>query len=408
VAGSVADEIETGPLDGIRVVELATMLAGPAASGILAQLGADVVKVEPPWGDPTRTFVPGTMPGAVAPAFLCANASKRSMVVDMKNPEAHDIIVQLLFTADVVIDNFRPGVLERLGLEKEAAIAKNPGLIWLSITGYGPQGELASRPAIDQIMQAETGMIHTTGYPSGPGVKAGYQVVDHAAAHIAVQVALAALFQRGRTGKGRIASVSLFDAALSMQGTIITNHLVTGIVANRSGNQGPFSAPSDTARTSDGMVMLTAYIDRHWVRLCEVLDRPDLLSDPRFLTQSDRYLNREELMGCIEETTSQVSSEELESLLIRNDVMVGIVRDHSQVMQSDHVKANHSVVDVYDEKGNLYRTLRTPVDQFDDPMRKRTLPALGEHTQEILSELGVGPNQQERLRAGGVVDWPER
>ncbi len=397
-----------GVLEGFRVVEFATFVAGPSAGSMLAQLGADVIKVEAPSGDPSRMMVAPSHPGAVAPAWIANNVGKRSMIVNLKAPEGAELARRLLASADLVLENFREGAMDRLGISRDALLADRPGLIWISIRGYGPKGPWRTRPAVDSTVQADSGMVAVTGYADAPPVKVGFPVVDHAAAQLIVSTALASFVQRLREGSAPTSQhhvVSLFDAALSMQGTSIADYLVTGHAYERRGNMSVLSAPSESVRTRDGDVIFAAYLPPHFKKLCEILGCPELAVDERFHDRLARLAHRGELNAELEKRTIELSAEELFERMDAAGLMGSVIRSYDDVMSSDEVTANGLVVDVTTGDGATYRGLRQPLPDFGSS-RPKTLPGPGEHTVEVLEELGVAPERIDALIAAGVVEVP--
>lgn len=391
----------TGPLAGIRVVEMGSMVAIPYASANLAALGAEVVKIEPTSGDPTRSFVSITAQDHVAPAFLASNANKRSIAIDLQSEEGLQIALDLIATADVVMDNFRPGGLARRGFDVESLLARQPRLIWVSIGGYGQAGRNAQRSVVDQILQSESGVVAVTGPPDSLGYRVGFHVIDHAAAHVIVAKVLAALFERERTGNGQRIYQSMFDVALALQATSYAEYFVNRRNPVRSGNSSPLSAPSDACRTKDGAIMLVAYLEPHWEKMCTIIGRPDLLADPRFKGRTARVTNRGDLVGELERTTLEYTSEDLATMLDEAGVMVGQILQYDEVVASDEVQANQRVTDVERWDGHVYGSIRSVYDDGEAP-RSGRLPALGEHTEEIMRELGREADV-DRLLAAGVL-----
>lgn len=403
---SVTQGTAPKPLDSIRVVEFATLIAGPSAASMLAALGADVIKVEPIAGDPARGLVATAAPDRVAPAFVANNVGKRSVAIDLKSSQGAQIGRRLIESADVVIDNYRRGVMSRLGLDPDELVAQNNRLVWITIAGFGPEGSWADRPAVDQIVQAESGMIGTTGTQDVAGYKTGYPAVDHTAAHIVVQAVLALLLNRHKTGQGRRHVVSLYGVALSIQTTPMTDYLIAGTIPQRAGNAGPLSAPADSFRAADGEVMIVAYQEAHWQRLCRCLDITNLLDDPRFNTPLSRLRNRDELRVEIERSTANRKSDELAELLDSAGVMASRIRSYPEVVESEQTRMNKLVVDVIGGGGNHYRTIRQPNDVFGNDTQ-RYLPTLGQHTLAVLNELGFDAEEVDQLQHAGVVGCKE-
>ena len=372
-------------------MEFATLVAGPAAGSHLAQLGADVIKVEPPGGEPSRLLTAPGRPDLVAPPYLANNVGKRSVIIDLKDERGAASARGLLATADVVIENYRPGALARLGLDPASLLAANPRLHWFSLRGYGPEGAWRDRPAVDGIVQADSGMVEITGHEGGPGVRVGFPVVDHASGFVLVAAVLAALLGRA-TGRaaaapaGRHHQVVLFDVALSMQASPFTDYLVSGSLPRRIGNASQLSAPNETLRSSDGSVMMAAYLAGHWQTLCELLDCTELLTDPRFIGREERMRNRRALIAELEHRTMRYTAEELFELFDGAGLMAGVSRSYAQVAQCPQVTGNGLLMDIRSDDGRPYRALRSPLAEFGTSTAGFIVSA-GAQTDEILGEL---------------------
>lgn len=293
-----------------------------------------------------------------------------------------------------MIENYRPGALGRLGLDPTALLAANPALHWFSLRGYGPEGSWADRPAVDGIVQADSGMIEITGHCDGAGVRVGFPVVDHASGFVLVAAVLAALLARA-TGRarpdpaGRRHQVVLFDVALSMQASPFTDYLVSGQLPARIGNASQLSAPNETLRSSDGSVMMAAYLAGHWRTLCELLDCTELLTDPRFIGREDRMRNRPALIGELERRTTRYTAEELFELFDRAGLMAGVSRSYAQVADCPQVRDNGLLVDVRADDGRRYRALRSPLAEFGTGAAN-FIVGPGAQTAEMLAELSAG------------------
>lgn len=382
-----AAEATAGALEGVRVIELGSFVAVPFAAAHMSAMGADVIKVEALSGDPTRAFSSMKAPGDVAPAFLASNWGKRSVALDLTRPEGLDALLALIATADVVMDNLRPGGLQRRGLDVDALREQHPGLSWVSVSGFGGRGPSAQRSAVDQVVQAESGIVSVTGPATGSGFRVGFHVVDHAAGHVIIARVLAALLRRGRTGVGEWIRLSLYQVALSLQSTSFAEYFVSGEDPERTGNASPLSAPSDSVRTRDGWIMLVAYLEPHWKALCTLLDRPELLSDPRFVGRDARVAHRGELIEEIERSTSRVTTDELAARLEAAGIMVGRVRRYHEVATSGEVADNEWLWDVAVPDLAQRQGIRSLYD--DGSLGAPALPRLGEHTREVLEELAV-------------------
>jgi len=327
-----SDPSEQRPLEGFRVVELAQMIAGPSASLLLADYGADVLKLEPPSGDTCRKL---RSAAAVAlpesPVFVGYNRGKRIAQVDIRTEAGREHVLGLIEEADVFIESARPGVMERLGLGADPLLARNPRLIYASVSGFG-RGEIGAKlGGVDMIVQAESGMMSSTGLPGQPATKVGFTVVDAACGHALCHGILASLLRRERTGRGEVVRVSLYDVALHLQTGPIVEYLMTGVQPERSGNSAPLSAPADSFRCADGEIVISAYLDAHWKKFVALIDAPELLEDPRFLTGPLKVINRAELTAAIENKLAARGATEWADLLQANGLLAGLVKDYAAV-----------------------------------------------------------------------------
>ncbi|CAG1770779.1 partial Acetyl-CoA:oxalate CoA-transferase, partial [uncultured bacterium] len=288
----------TLPLRGVRVIDLSQVMAGPFCTLLLADLGADVIKVEPPGGDLSRSMGGDRLrlTGADRAPFLALNRNKRSVVLDLKLPAARDRLLALLRDADVLVESFRPGVAERLGIAWGTVSDVNPRIVYTSISGFGQVGPWADRPGFDLIAQGMAGVMSVTGAPGGDPVKCGVPVSDLAAGLYAANGIQAALIARASTGRGQRVETSLFEAALGLSVWEATEFFATGEAPRPLGSAHRLSAPYQAFRASDGYVTIAALTPSHWERLCMVIDRADLALDPRFATNADRMANRDALV----------------------------------------------------------------------------------------------------------------
>jgi crotonobetainyl-CoA:carnitine CoA-transferase CaiB-like acyl-CoA transferase len=391
------------PLDGLRVLELGNLLAAPCAGMVLADLGAEVVKVEAFGGDPARELQSAAFTGSgTSPTFLAFNRGKRSVALDVRTPEGMDVLRRLLARSDVLIESFRPGVMDRLGIAARDVRALHPGLVYASLSGFGEGGPETSRRGVDLVIQAESGIMAVTGEPDGAPMKVGFTVVDVAAGHVLAQAILAALIRRGRTGTGDHVTVSLVDVALHLQSAPMTEYLASGVLPPRCGNAAPMTAPADLFRTADGHVVISAYLDRHWRLLCAALERNDLPRDPRFVTKVDRVRHRAELVAEIESVLRTDTSRAWLALLQGAGLVVGMVKTYADIEADAQVRARGTLVEVGEE--HPYRTVRLPA-RFAtwQPEHRAGAPALGEHTAEVLRELGYGDADMAELSAAGAT-----
>lgn len=373
-------------LSGVRVVELARVLAGPYCTQLLADLGADVVKVEhPDGGDETRSWGPPFADDGESAYFLSVNRGKRSVALDLKDARDRAAAVELCARADVVVENFRAGTAERLGLGYDALAQRNPGLVYCSITGFGSDRRPPDRPGYDFVAQAESGLMAITGPPDGEPSKVGVALVDVLAGLNAAAGILAALHERQRTGRGRRLEVSLVDSALTALVNVAAGALVTGEEPRRYGNAHPSVVPYQPFRAADGWVAVAAANDGLWRRLCEAIDRPDLAADERFATNPGRVRHRDALIPELERTFSTRTADEWVALLDAAGVPAGKVRGVADALRAVAEAGRAATVSVEGVETVLQPLL---VDGRTVAASRRP-PRLGEHTEAVLRELGI-------------------
>jgi formyl-CoA transferase len=392
------------PLEGVQVVDLTRALAGPFCAMTLGDLGADVVKVEEPGvGDDSRHWGP-PFAGGESAYFLSCNRNKRSVTLNLKSEGGRESLWRLVERADIFIENFRPGVIARLGFDYEVARARNPRLIYCSISGFGQDGPEAHRVAYDLILQGISGVTHLTGDPNGPPMRSGLPVSDMLAGMFACQTILAALYTRERTGRGQKVETTLFGATVAALGTYAGSYFLTGEPPMRFGNSHPQIAPYDLIRTADGYVNIAGANDDVWRRLCVALDLDALADDPRFTTNADRVRNRPDLLPLLEARTTQFTSAELLTRLEEARVPAGPIRDLAEVFASP--QARHlglERVQQHPTVGEVH-TVAAPFTFSDYDLALRLPPPmLGQHTDEVLRELGYDDATLARWRAEGVI-----
>jgi crotonobetainyl-CoA:carnitine CoA-transferase CaiB-like acyl-CoA transferase len=378
-----------GALDGLRVLDLTQVMAGPFCTMLLADLGADVIKIENPRaGDQTRRSWGYAVHGEDSRAFLALNRNKRSVCLDLKEPDGLAAFLRLAESADIVVENFRPGVTKRLGVDYDTLAARNPGLIYASVSGFGQTGPYADRPGYDLIAQAMSGVMSITGTPGGTPVKSGLPVGDLGAGMFCALGIVAAVHARTKSGEGQYVETSLFEAALAMSVWESTEYWATGQVPQALGSANRMSAPYQALRTKDGYLTLGANNERLWQRLCEVLEVTELLTDPRFVTNPDRMSHRDELAAVLETRLSTATTDEWVTLLLDAGVPAGPIRDYRQVLDEDpHVKARGMVQEIDHPVEGRVRVLGSPLRMSRTPARiRRHPPLLGEHTEEVLGE----------------------
>jgi crotonobetainyl-CoA:carnitine CoA-transferase CaiB-like acyl-CoA transferase len=389
---------EPGPLDGIRVADFSQMLAGPLAAMALGDLGATVVKFERPAGDPARQI------GHDGSMFAISNRNKRSICVDLGQPEGQAIARRFVADADVVIESFRPGVMARWGLAYDDVAALAPRVVYGSVVGFGSRGPYSARGGIDAVLQAESGMMNLTGYPDGSPLKVGFQPIDSLAGVSLAQGICAGLLRRERTGRGGKVEVRLLDCALYLQGFQLAEQAITGRLPVRSGNSVPHAAPSDMLRTADGYLMLGAYLEDQWARLCATLDMRWMATDARFATNSARVKHRAALIETLESRFRERTTQEWFEILNRDGLLVGRVLDYQQVARDPQVLVNRPFVMTTRPSGQAALTPRLPYVLDDqEPAEPIAPPALGAHTREVLAEMGFADAEVDSLIDHNVV-----
>ncbi|WP_046470940.1 CaiB/BaiF CoA transferase family protein [Allosalinactinospora lopnorensis] len=398
------------PLAGVTVADLSRVLAGPYATMLLADMGADVVKVEhPEHGDDTRSWGPPWQDGQSA-YFLSINRGKRSLAVDVKAPEGRAAVQELCAGADVVIQNFRPGVIERLGLDYEAVAARNPAVVYCSITGFGPDHQPAGRPGFDVIVQAESGLMQATGPPDGPPSKVGVAISDVLTGLNAAVSILGALMRARATGIGEHVAVSLVNSALSSLATLSQQALITGEEPARYGNAHSSIVPYQAFPTADADIVIAGGNDSLYRKLCEVLDRPDLAADPRFSSNPDRVGHREELVAELSATLRTRPAAEWLKLLMAAGVPVGQVRGVLDAIRSANAAGDDATMTVRHPTAGPLELLR-PGFRLDPagteggaaPHTPLPPPLLGQHSVRVLAELGVPGDRITDMVERGVV-----
>jgi formyl-CoA transferase/CoA:oxalate CoA-transferase len=385
------------PLSGIHVVDLTSSLAGPSCTQILGALGADVVKVEHPQrGDEARAWGPRFFDGGSA-IFFAANASKRSLALDVKAPAGMEALLRLVDSADVFIQSMRPGTAERLGLGSADLRARNERLVYCSIGAFGRNGPLAAQPGYDPLMQAFTGIVSVTGEADRPGVRVGTSLIDLGTGTWAALGILAALHERAQIGRGREVDVALFETGLSLVGYQLTDALRSGIAPGRFGTAFPLIAPYEVFATSDGELMIAAANDRLFAQLCDAVDRPELADDPRFRTNPDRLANREELLPLIRGRIAEHSSAHwLEAL---DGIPVAPVQDVAQAATHEQTRAAGIVQEL---DGTETMALPLQVDR-ERVGHHGPPPTLGEQSAEVLAELGYSEAEIAALVDAGIT-----
>ena len=401
---SVAPGRSRAPLAGVRVIDFTRILAGPFGSMFLGDMGAEVIKVEEPAkGDDTRGWPPFV--GGEATYFLSVNRNKKSLTLNLKAPEGQAILRKLIARADVVLENFRPGTMERLGFGYERLRAVNRRLVYCSISGFGESGPEASRPGYDLIVQGESGIMDLTGFPDGPPVKVGNSIADLVAGMAAAQGITLALLARGRTGRGQKVEIGMLDVMASLLTYQAGLYWNGGGRPSRRGNQHPSIVPYEVFRARDAYLTLGVANSSLWEKTCRALGREDLARDPRFDSETNRVTNRDALIPILNDLLAARPADEWLARLEQAGVPAGRIRTVAEVCESPHLKARGMVVKLRHPKAGAITVMGVPVRLWQTPgAATAPPPLLGQHTEEILTRLLRIPKATvQRLRAAGVV-----
>ena len=400
------------PLSGVRVLELGRLFAAPMCGQILGDLGADVVKVERSnGGDDFRSYGPPFLmdadgqPTVDSGSYLSCNRNKRSITIDFSVPEGRQLIKDLARKSEVLIENFKVGTLDRYGLSYEELRAENPGLIFLSVTGFGQTGPYKDRPGTDGCFQAMSGILSLNGQPDGPPEKVGMVVVDMITGLFSTIAALAALRHRDGCGEGQKIDIALLDCAIAATSHRAIDYLMTGREPERTGNGQPGAVPSRYFDCRDGRIQVQASVDAHFARMCDALGLHDLAKDPRFASRLARRENEAVLIGVLEPAFAKLSLAEAYDALVRNDVICGPIYTIPQALADPHVQSREMVVDVPHPAAGVIKLLRNPIRFGGTPLGAvKAPPQFGADTQEVLMEwLGLREGDLAALKATGAI-----
>ncbi|HVZ54587.1 MAG TPA: CoA transferase [Pseudolabrys sp.] len=397
----------TGPLDGLKVVECSIAMAGPYCGLMLGDYGADVVKIEQPdHGDESRNWPP-FVNGSYSHYFAAVNRNKRSLAVDLKSPEGVAVMRKLALSADVLIDNFRLGTLDRLGFGYEQLSAVNPRLIYCRVTGFGATGPRAAERANDAVVQAYSGGMSLTGEPDGGPVKMGISVADIGAGLFSTIGVLMALEMRHRTGRGQLVDTSLLEGQMAMLTNHFSSYFASGKVPPRRGSSGQGMVPYQAFHALDGWMVVAAFTDRMWCGVCNAIERPEWGADPRYHNAAGRFENREPLIAQLSAIFSTRSVDEWEKRLTGEGVPFTRVNTIDQVAVDEQALAREMIQTItHPEVGDI-KMIGLPI-KFSDTsgVIRQSPPLLGEHSAQIVEELGYGPAEIDAMVAGGVIQVP--
>jgi crotonobetainyl-CoA:carnitine CoA-transferase CaiB-like acyl-CoA transferase len=381
-------ESRLGPLAGIRVLDFSRVVAGPFCTMQLGDLGAEVVKIEhPEHGDDSRGMKPPEA-GGEAHFFLAFNRNKKSVALDLSTPAGRDVAERLAARSDVLVENFRPGVMKRLGLDYETLAPRYPRLIYCSISAYGQTGPMAARPGFDPVLQAESGMMALTGFPDGDPLRHPLAIIDTFTGLYAASAILAALLARRDTGRGQRVELALLDCGVAMLGNVGQYYLTSGRDPARLGNAHPAAVPVGLFKTKTGPFYLACATDRLFRQLCEAIGRPDVADDPRFARNTARVMNREALFAVLDAVFAAETREHWLARFREAGLPAGAVRPISEALESEEVQTRGMVRRVVHPAAGELRLLGSPLRLSDTPVTEPSPPpTLGQHTDEVLRDL---------------------
>lgn len=393
-----------GPLAGLTVLDLTRVLSGPYCTMLLADMGARVIKIEQPGrGDETRAWGPPFVAGESA-YFLSINRNKESVALDFKQPGGRKALDRLLERADVLVENFRPGTLDRLGLGYAAVAATHPRLVYCSISGFGQTGPRRNQAGYDAVMQAEGGLMSVTGAPDGPAYRVGVAIADLVAGLLAAQGIVLALYSRDRTGRGQQVDVGMLDGVVSLLTYHASMHLTTATISQRVGNRHATIAPYDTFTAADGELFLAVGNDDQFRRFCEASGQQTLLSDERFATNPSRVVHHRELRERLAPIMRQQSRAYWNEQLTRAGVPCGSVRDVPDALSDPQLMAREMIESVEHAAAGMIKVLGVPIKLSETPGSVRTAPpTLGQHTAHVLTEIGMTIGEIDDLRRASAT-----
>lgn len=385
------------PLTGLKVVDFSQGGAGPYCTQLLGDQGADVVKIEPPRGDWAREMGAFNADIGMTATFASMNRNKRGICLDLRQPQARDVALSLCRTADVVVEAFRPGVMDRMGMGYEALARANPGLVYCSVNGFGLTGPNKDLPASDSVLQPYGGLMSIVGEDGGDPLRVANIVSDMLAATNAFGSVMLGLYRRATTGEGGHVSTNLLDSIVAFQATNVSEYLLTGVTPRRMGNRHPLIASSGVYKAADGHIAM-AVLDHYWAGFCEAMEVRALSEDPRFATPESRQEHRRALWALLQETVAARPVAHWLQRLRERDILCAPVQDYPALVRDPQVLHNGIVGEVRDRKGARIPMVKNPMTLEGRPVRYTPPPSLGQHTLQVLQEdLGLPPDAVEQL-----------
>ncbi len=392
-----------GPLDGIKVVDMTRVLAGPFCTMTLADLGAEVIKIErPDGGDDSRAF--GPHQHGESAYFMSINRGKKSLTLDLKSEKGREILIKLVKQADVLVENFKPGVMKKLGIDYEALSQINPRLIYCASSGFGHTGPYSSRPAYDLIIQGMGGLMSITGPDASQPTKVGSSIADIFAGVFSVIGILSALYAREKTGRGQMVDIAMLDCMVSILENAVARYTVSGVDPVPIGNRHPSIAPFSSVKTADGFINIACGNDSLWKKLCEIIERPDLAADSRYETNHSRCEHMPDLLPALNESMCKKPSTYWLEKLEAGHVPAGPINSISHVLSDPQVLARNMLVELMHPVAGKVKIPGSPVKLSATPAEVRSpAPVLGQHNEEILHMLGYTLDQIEDMRSSRVI-----